>query len=197
MLSSQHRAVLEAVARRVAPQAYDGGAGAVDLVARIVARLEHAPPERVRDLRLALSVLGSRAAALLLSGLPAPFPGLSSDRQDTLLARWSTSPLTVARSVYQGVRRLVLAVYYSQPESFTDLGYVGPFHLRDPAVPWEGPLRGERLPPVEDPVARVARGSTWTARTAAPVAPAVRSETPTKADRPFAPGPSPVRANTT
>lgn len=169
MLSSQQRAVLEAVARRVVPQAYDGGDGAVDLVARIEARLEHAPPERVRELRLALSMLGSRAAGLLVSGMTVPFPRLSDARQDALLARWSTSPLIVARSVYQGVRRLALAVYYAQPESFAALGYLGPLHLREPAVAWEGPLRGEILPNVEDPVARVARGSTWSARLAAPV----------------------------
>jgi choline dehydrogenase-like flavoprotein len=174
MLSSPHRAVLEAVARRVVPHAYDGGTGAVDLVARIEARLEHAPPERIRDLRRALTVLGSRAAALLLSGLPSPFARLSDARQDAMLARWSASPLMVARSVYQGVRRLVLAVYYSQPESFADLGYVGPLHLREPAVAWEGPLRGEVLPNVADPVARLAPGATWSARTAAPPARATR-----------------------
>jgi choline dehydrogenase-like flavoprotein len=174
MLSSQHRAVLEAVARRVVPHAYDGGTGAVDLVARIESRLEHAPPERIRDLRRALTVLGSRAAALLLSGLPSPFARLSDAHRDAMLARWSASPLTVARSVYQGVRRLVLAVYYSQPESFADLGYVGPLHLREPAVAWEGPLRGEVLPNVADPVARLAPGGTWSARTAAPPARATR-----------------------
>ena len=47
-----------------------------------------------------------------------------------MLARWATSPVGVARSVYQGIRRLVLAVYYSQPESFADIGYLGPLHER-------------------------------------------------------------------
>src|SRR5688500_16711811 len=118
MLSSQHRAVLEAVARRVVPHAYDGEAGNVDVVALIEAQLRHAPPERVRDVELALTVLGSRAAALLVSGMTAPFPRLSAARQDAMLTRWATSPLQLARTIYQGIRRLVLAVYYSQPESF-------------------------------------------------------------------------------
>src|SRR5437868_6282109 len=130
MLSSGHRELLEAVARRVVPQAYEPGAGTADLVARIEAHLAYAPAERVRDLELALTVLGSRAAALLLSGMVAPFPRLSADRQDQMLARWSTSRVGVARSVYQGVRRLVLAVYYSQPESYADIGYLGPLHER-------------------------------------------------------------------
>jgi hypothetical protein len=47
----------------------------------------------VRDLELALTILGSRAAGLILSGMTAPFPRLSARRQDTLLRRWSTSPL--------------------------------------------------------------------------------------------------------
>lgn len=154
MLSAGHRAVLDAVARRVVPHAYDGGASSVDLVARIEARLADAPPERVRDLELALTILGSRAAALLLSGMTAPFPRLAGDRQDALLARWSTSRVGAARSVYQGVRRLVLAVYYSQPESYADIGYLGPLHLRDMVFSWEGPAPGDVLPNADEPVAR-------------------------------------------
>src|SRR5688572_28278024 len=164
MFSAEHRAVLEAVARRVVPHAYDGTATAVDVVACVAARLEHAPPERVRDLKLALTVLGSRASALLLSGMAAPFPRLSAARQDAMLARWSTSPVPLARSIYQGVRRLVLAVYYSQPESFADLGYLGPLHARETGFSWEGPLRGALMPNVDDPVAAVPARSNWSPR---------------------------------
>src|SRR5688572_29613403 len=120
MLSAANRAVLHAVARRVVPQAFDGGPGSVDLIARIEDRLAHAPPERVRDLERGLTVLGSRTAALLVSGMVAPFPRLSADRQDAMLARWATSPVMLARAVFYGVRRLILAVYYSLPESFAD-----------------------------------------------------------------------------
>jgi choline dehydrogenase-like flavoprotein len=158
MLSPAHRAVLEAVARRVVPHAYDAGAGTGDLVSRIEAQLASVPPERVRDLEVALTVLGSRTAALLLSGMTAPFPGLSADSQDTMLARWSTSRVGVARGVYQGVRRLVLAVYYAQPESFADIGYLGPLHERALAFPWEGPAPEVRpqdaAPNADEPVAR-------------------------------------------
>jgi len=154
MLSSSHRAVLEAVARRVVPHAYDGTGSAVDVVARIDARLEKAPAERVRDLELALAVLGSRAAALLLSGMTAPFPRLSAERQDTLLRRWSTSPLTMARTVYEGVRRLVLAVYYTTLESSEQTGYLGPLHLRELAYPWEGPPATGAAPNADEPIAR-------------------------------------------
>ena len=154
MLSFSHRAVLEAVARRVVPHAYDGTGTAVDLVAHIEARLAKAPPERARDLELALTILGSRAAGLLLSGMTAPFPHLSADRQDRLLRRWSTSPLMVGRTVYQGVRRLVLAVYYTTPESFEETGYLGPLHLRTPLYAWEGPLAHAPVPNADEPVAR-------------------------------------------
>jgi len=157
MLSAGHREVLEAVARRVVPHAYDDGAQTADLVARIEAHLALAPPERVRDLELALTVLGSRAAALLLSGMAAPFPRLSAERQDRMLARWSTSRVGVARSVYQGVRRLVLAVYYSQPESYADIGYLGPLHERALAFAWEGPAPAATTPNADEPVARGAR----------------------------------------
>jgi choline dehydrogenase-like flavoprotein len=151
MLSPSHRAVLEAVARRVVPHAY--AAGESDLVARIEDRLRDAPPERVRDLERGLAALGSRTAALL-SGMTAPFARLSAERQDLMLARWSTSPAIVARAVYQGVRRLVLAVYYSLPESWPDIGYLGPLHERALVFPWEGPASGDRSPSEDEPVAR-------------------------------------------
>lgn len=159
MLRPPLRRVLDAVARRVVPHAYDGSGPPVDLVARIEDRLAHAPPERVRDLELALTLLGSRAAALLLSGMSAPFPRLSGARQDVFLARWSTSPLPAARAVYQGVRRLVLAVYYSLPESFERIGYLGPYHLRGPEFAWEGPAPASPVPDADEPIARAsARG---------------------------------------
>ena len=161
MLSPSHRVVLDAVARRVVPHAYDGSSAPVDVVARIEARLETAPRERVRDLELALTLLGSRAAALLLSGMTAPFPRLSAERQDALLRRWSTSPVTAARAVYQGVRRLVLAVYYTSPESFAETGYLGPLYLRDPHYAWEGPVPDGVAPNDDEPIARGALPAEW------------------------------------
>ncbi|HUQ82390.1 MAG TPA: GMC family oxidoreductase N-terminal domain-containing protein [Gemmatimonadaceae bacterium] len=167
MLSAAHRALLDAVARRIVPQAFDGGPGSVDLIARIEERLANAPPDRVRDLERALTVLGSRSAALLLSGMVAPFPRLSAARQDALLARWATSPVGVARAIYQGVRRLIVAAYYSLPESFSDIGYLGPLATREPSYPWEGPVpTGEVVPNVDDPVARIAVGEPWSPRVA-------------------------------
>ena len=137
------------------PQAYDGTGPAVDLVARIEGRLAHAPTDRVRDLRLALTVLGSRAAAFLFSGgNTTPFPRLSAERQDALLRRWATSPVMTLRAVYQGVRRLVLAVYYAAPESYADIGYLGPLHLREAVFAWEGPAPGVAPPNADEPVAR-------------------------------------------
>jgi choline dehydrogenase-like flavoprotein len=154
MLSASHRAVLEAVARRVVPHAFGEGPTSVDVIARIEARLAKAPPERVRDLELALTLLGSRAAALVLSGMVAPFPRLSAERQDAMLVRWSTSPVLAARSVYQGLRRLILAVYYTSCESFAETGYLGPLHTRASAFSWEGPVPGDAGPNADEPVAR-------------------------------------------
>ena len=77
-LSDAHRAVLAAAARRIAPHAHEVGGEAADLVTRIEERLATAPPDRVRDLELALTVLGSRPAALVFSGLTSPFVRLSA-----------------------------------------------------------------------------------------------------------------------
>jgi len=164
MLSAAHRAVLDAVARRVVPQAFDGGPGSVDLMARIEARLATAPHDRVRNLERGLAVLGSRSAALVVGGSVTPFPLLSPERQDATLARWATSPVAIARAIYQGVRRLIVAVYYSLPESFADIGYLGPLVDREPSYPWEGPVPGEAVPNADDPVARIATGAPWSPR---------------------------------
>lgn len=161
MLSPSQRAVLDAVARRVVPHAYDGTVPRVDVVGRIEARLATAPPDRVRDLQLALTVLGSRAAGILLSGTTAPFPRLSPERQDAMLRRWATSPFSVARAIYQGVRRLVLAVYYTSSESFADTGYLGPLHRRDPVYAWEGPIPVPAVPNADEPVARGVLPGDW------------------------------------
>ena len=158
MLSASHRSVLEAVARRVVPHAFENG---VDLIARIEERLASSPPERVRDLELALTVLGSRTSALC-TGMLAPFPRLSAARQDAMLLRWSTSPLLLARTVFHGVRRLIVAVYYSLPQSFDDIGYLGPLHQRETQLAWEGPVRtGDLTPNVDEPVMRIRPGQTW------------------------------------
>jgi hypothetical protein len=82
MLSAPNRAVLDAVARRVVPQAFDGGPGSVDLIARIEDRLAHAPP-----IAFATSSVGSPCWAVepqhcSLSGMVSPFPRLSADRQE-------------------------------------------------------------------------------------------------------------------
>ena len=159
MLSASHRSVLEAVARRVVPHAFENGG--VDLIARIEERLAHASPERVRDLELALSVLGSRVSALS-TGMFAPFDRLDAARQDAMLARWSTSPLLLARSVFHGVRRLIVAVYYSLPEAFDDIGYLGPLHRRETQLSWEGPVRTrEVMPGADEPILRIKPGQSW------------------------------------
>jgi choline dehydrogenase-like flavoprotein len=159
MLRASHRTVLEAVARRVVPHAFEGGG--VDLIARIEERLTHAPPERVRDLELALTVLGSRVSALC-TGMWSPFAQLGASRQDAMLARWSTSRLLLARSVFHGVRRLIVAVYYSLPDAFDDIGYLGPLHRREPQLAWEGPVRTRDAPPnADEPVLRITPGQTW------------------------------------
>ncbi|HEX6048044.1 MAG TPA: NAD(P)-binding protein, partial [Gemmatimonadaceae bacterium] len=168
MLSPAHRTILDALARRVVPHAFVNGQQ-VDIVARIEERIRDAPPETKRDLERALTALGSRTAGLILSRELAPFARLSPERQDRVLERWSASPLLAARAVYHGLRRLILAVYYSRPESWTEIGYLGPYYLRGPAFPWEGPA-APRMPNGssgdDEPVAR------GVAVRAAPVEPA-------------------------
>ena len=157
LLSAIHRATLLAAARRILPPDATEGALA-DSVATVERQIGAMAPGRARDLARAIGLLGSRAAAMTTVGALRPFAALDAARQSMLLERWGVSRVPVQRTVYQGVRRLLLAAYYARPEAARAIGYLGPFHERGAVFPWEGALpaeaAGERALNVDGPVAR-------------------------------------------
>ena len=87
--------------------------------------------------------MGSRLGALAVFRAPRRFIHQPPAAQDRLLESFTRSRLPLLRRILQGVRRLVLIVEYATPEALAEIGYRGPYHLRGPAVPWEGALPGE------------------------------------------------------
>ena len=67
---------------------------------------------------------------LLVTLRPTPFTALEPAAQDRRLEAWRHSRITVLRSGYQAMVRLVKAAYYSSPEVYPAMGYPGP-----PTVP--------------------------------------------------------------
>jgi hypothetical protein len=134
LLSPEQHAVLAAIAARVVPG--DGAPGAwpsaekADCAGKIDALLARAHPAVGEDFRRLLGLFENGLAGLFIHGSPTPFTKLSPLEQDGRLEAWRRSRLTLLRSGYQALVRLVHAIYYSTPEVYPLVGYPGP-----PGVP--------------------------------------------------------------
>lgn len=143
-LPASQRATLDAVVRRLVPHAFQDAARGERLLTDIADRVARLAPRRRRDFGLALTLAGSRTAALLGGTRPIPFIRQGAASQDRLLDAWTNSRLPILRTVVQGLRRFVMHAEYATPEALAEVGYRGPYHERGPAVPWEGALPGTR-----------------------------------------------------
>lgn len=157
--SPRVRPALETLCRRIVPAAWDHDPP-VDIVAHVERRIAALEPPLRRDIIGALHFFDHPITGMLLSGRPRRFSTLAPFEQDALLREWERSPLGLRRTVYQALRRLILATYYTLPESRDGLGLAPPLHVREPLVDWEGP---DAAAPEDGPVARTA------AETARPV----------------------------
>lgn len=151
-LSPSRLATLEAAARVIVPVAF-GRAPSIDLMAECRKRIASLPEAVAGDLMTGIDVLGNRITALLLTGRFVPFASLDERTRAAMLDRLGTSPLPPLRTLYQAIRRLVLATFYSHPDTQSAVGYRGPYHLRGPGVEWEGPIVSAPRP--NEPVLRV------------------------------------------
>ena len=155
MLPPARLATLEAAARVIVPVAFDGGSDSlrIDLMAECRKRIASLPATVAGDLMIGLDVLGNRITALLVVGRFTPFTALDETTRAEMLERLGTSRLPPLRTLYQAVRRLSLASYYSHPDAQSAVGYRGAYHTRGPVVEWEGPIVGTPRP--NEPVLRV------------------------------------------
>jgi hypothetical protein len=134
LLSSDEYAVLAAIAARVVPgegaPATWPSAEAADCAGKIDALLALAHPAVGEEFRQLLRLFENGLAGLFIHHSPTPFSQLAPAEQDARLEAWRRSRLTLLRSGYQALVRLVHATYFSTPEVYPLLGYPGP-----PVVP--------------------------------------------------------------
>ncbi|MCU0647340.1 MAG: GMC family oxidoreductase [Gemmatimonadaceae bacterium] len=139
VLSSTQRATYRAVAECV----LTGAPAATETLDEVVAlfddRVARMPSWQQRELRLAIDLIGSRAAALLAVGRPTPFTRLDAAARTRLFGAWGRSRVPQLRTAHQALRRLTLAIHYGLPASHAAIGYGGPLYLRGAQHPWEGP----------------------------------------------------------
>lgn len=143
---------LAAVARTVVPHAFEDPARGARLVRRVEVEIAALHPRKQRDLSNGLALLGSWLGALLVLRFPKPFRLQTPEVQALILERWLHSPIGLLRSVANSIRRLVLFLEYTSPEAQREVRYLGAYHTRGPAVPWEGALAG--APSDDEPIAR-------------------------------------------
>ncbi|MFN9453255.1 MAG: GMC family oxidoreductase N-terminal domain-containing protein [Gemmatimonadota bacterium] len=151
-LSSAERDTLAALVATVVPVAATPAGGDVDVAQLFVERLTRLPADKRRDLRRALAVFGHPLAALLTTASWRRFAARDAAAREAFLDEWLSSRVSLCRTVGQGLRRFLLALYYGDPRSHEGIGYLGPYHDRVPAFSWEGPVPG--TPSDAEPVAR-------------------------------------------
>jgi len=82
---------------------------------------------------LPLALLLVEWSPLLFDLRFARFTTLGAAEQDASLRSWTTSRLQIRRTAFLGLRNLCFLGWYSQPESWSLIGYQGPLLRRDAA----------------------------------------------------------------
>lgn len=124
--------VLVAVATRVVEAP---GADPVQIAQDVDLALTFASPESRKDFNALLMLLENALAGLVLDARPVPFTRLRGEDQDAVLLAWRDSSLSVRRTGYHALRKLCLAAYWMQEQSFAVLGYQPPTGLNATAYP--------------------------------------------------------------
>ena len=103
----------------------------------IESKLDPYPREQIRRL---LRVLESRPYNLLLNASSTAFSRLDEAQREALLMKWRDSGLGIKRSGFQGLKKLVLLLFYSHIENGSNpnwnaIGYPGPDTEPRPSIP--------------------------------------------------------------
>jgi choline dehydrogenase-like flavoprotein len=153
-LPARFQPTLTALARTIVPQAFGSSPAAADVMRLLELRFATAPEPIRRELVLGFRIFESALARLLISGTTKAWAAMGDEERQAAFSRWGSSRFGFARTIYELVRRLVLAVYFTTPGAHHDIGILPPLHRRQPIVPWEGPVQAE----LADDSAVVARG---------------------------------------
>lgn len=94
-------------------------------------------PEAVAEFKQLLGLFENGISGLLTHRRPTPFTQLSDEEQRERLNAWRHCRLSLLRSGYLALTRLVHATYYSSPDVYAAMGYPGP--PQGPFVPEAAP----------------------------------------------------------
>ncbi|HET6922445.1 MAG TPA: gluconate 2-dehydrogenase subunit 3 family protein [Anaeromyxobacteraceae bacterium] len=139
VLTPEEATVVLAVANRLVPERVGFPrpleVGVPRKVDAVVAGLH---PGTQKEIRRLLNLFEGAVAGFLFEGQTRTFTTCSPWEQDDRLRGWAHSRVTLRRSGFRALKKLVTAAYYASPETWPALGYPGP-PLSPPPVPAERP----------------------------------------------------------
>lgn len=121
------RAVAEAVLDGVLPTAADARAAALQgHLARLERTIEGLSPGARKELSDLLALLCLAPGRRMLTGLPADWAELAAPDVQNALQAMRTGERLMGRQIYQALRDLTNAAWFSEPATWSALGYPGP-----------------------------------------------------------------------
>ncbi len=137
VLSAEEATVMLAVANRLVPERVGFPRPLeIGVPRKVDAILAMAHPATQKEARQLIRLFENALAGMLFELPVRTFTSSSPEEQDERLRGWATSRITLRRSGYRALKRLVYAAYYASPETWPAVGYAGP-----PEVPAQPPAR--------------------------------------------------------
>lgn len=115
-------AVVRALADTFFPPAPDAPAGSDVVPARLDDLLASLAPADVTELSMAMTLFD--VGAVPLHGRR--FSQLSAAKRETYLGGWMRSRIAIRREVFRQLHNLMKNLYYSDPVTWSSIGYDGP-----------------------------------------------------------------------
>jgi Gluconate 2-dehydrogenase subunit 3 len=128
VLTAGEAGALDALAERLCPAQGPGapGARAIGLVPYIDGMLSYADAEAQKGFKLALLMFDNALTGAVFGERARPFSQLSAADQDRVLTGWRHSSVPFRRTLYRGLSMVIMATYWSLPQTWPRIGYAGP-----------------------------------------------------------------------
>lgn len=140
ILTKKEYRILQAAVERIVPEA--GSFPGLNLALKIDQVLSICRKELARDLKLLLFLL--EYGTPILGFKFKRFTQMSPEEKDRYLFSWEHSALPFKRTGFQAIKRSALAAFYGSEESWSGIGYRGPWLSRGYSHDYEG--KGIQVP---------------------------------------------------
>ena len=99
-------------------------------------KIDHAlafiPDNQQQDLLMLLDTLTHKLGRLVLTADISQWQQGDTELINKVLNNWRHSSLSLLNTAYVGIKQLIMAVWYSEPENWSDIAYPGPPNLGRP-----------------------------------------------------------------